>query len=232
MAITKPPVLPPWADSGDKVQPTNAEIESGWPAGSVPPSRQRFNWILNFCANAVRYFSRRGLVDYDSGETYMTGDIVRGDDGLVYRSLQDTNLNHTPSSSAAWWGAVQTKTAATSDNTTNIATTAWVRASMSNIASAAGFVVSFGTYSYVKLPSWLGGVIFQWGVFTSSGSAGAAVPVVFATAFPNSVRALVLTSSLSSATTTTAWYDGLLPGGFNGRSNAISNSVSFFAVGD
>lgn len=103
MALTKPTVLPAWAESGDKVQPSNAEIQIGWPLSSIPPSRQRFNWLLNFLANGVRYFTRRGMPDYGNDETYMIGDRVIGDDGKTYRSIQDTNLNHTPSSSPTWW---------------------------------------------------------------------------------------------------------------------------------
>ena len=96
MAITKPPVLPAWAESGDKVTPSNAEIQVGWPLSSIPPSRQRFNWLLNFLANGIRYFSRRGLPDYDAAETYMTGDRIIGDDGKTYRSIQDNNTGNTP----------------------------------------------------------------------------------------------------------------------------------------
>lgn len=103
MAITKPPVLPAWADAGDKVQPSNAELSVGWPVSSTPPSRQRFNWVLNYVANAVRYFSRRGLVDYDAAETYMTGDRIIGDDGKTYRSLIDNNTAQTPSTSPTKW---------------------------------------------------------------------------------------------------------------------------------
>lgn len=103
MALTKPPVLPPWADSGDKVQPSDVEIQAGWPLSNVPPSRQRFNWLLNFLSNGIRYLTRRGMPDYAADETYMTGDRIIGDDGKTYRSIQDTNLNHTPSSSPLWW---------------------------------------------------------------------------------------------------------------------------------
>jgi hypothetical protein len=103
MAITKPPVLPAWAESGDRVTPSNAEIQVGWPLSSIPPSRQRFNWLLNYLANAVRYFSRRGIPDYDAAETYMIGDRIIGDDGKTYRSLIDTNLAQTPSTSPTKW---------------------------------------------------------------------------------------------------------------------------------
>ena len=103
MALTKPPVLPPWAEAGDKVQPTNAEIQTGWPLSNTPPARQRWNWILNFLANGVRYLTRRGLPDYGADETYMIGDRVIGDDGKTYRSIQDNNINHAPSASPLWW---------------------------------------------------------------------------------------------------------------------------------
>ena len=102
MAITKPPVLPPWADAGDKVQPSNAEIQVGWPLSSIPPSRQRFNWLLNFLANGIRYFSRRGIPDWDSSETYETNDRVIGPDGRTYRSTGPGNTNLVPGVSGAW----------------------------------------------------------------------------------------------------------------------------------
>jgi hypothetical protein len=103
MPITKPPVLPTWADTGDKVQPTNAEIQAGWPLSAVPPSRQRFNWLQNFLFNAVRYFSRRGLPDYDAAETYLIGDRVLGSDNNVYRSLVNANTGNNPTVSPSQW---------------------------------------------------------------------------------------------------------------------------------
>jgi hypothetical protein len=103
MAIIKPPVLPAWADTGDKTQPTNAEIDVGWPLSATPPSRQRFNWILNFCANGVRYLTRRGLADWDAAETYSISDRVIGTDGHLYKSLVGANIANSPSSSPAQW---------------------------------------------------------------------------------------------------------------------------------
>jgi len=127
MALTKPPVLPPWAEAGDKVQPSNAEIQAGWPLSTIPPSRQRFNWLLNFLANGVRYFSRRGLPDYDAAETYMTGDRIIGDDGKTYRSLIDNNIGQTPSiSPTKWelWALTQSQGDARVQNNTAIASAA------------------------------------------------------------------------------------------------------------
>lgn len=129
MAITKPPVLPAWADTAanpaDIVQPTNPQISAGWPLSTTPPSRQRWNWVLNFCMNAVRYFSRRGIADYDATETYMSHDITRGTDGKLYRSIQDNNINHSPPS-ASWWGSPAIPTPAADDASSSAASTAYV----------------------------------------------------------------------------------------------------------
>lgn len=103
MALTKPTVLPVWAEAGDKVQPTNPEVQTGWPLTNTPPARQRWNWLLNWLMNGVRYLARRGLTDYDANETYEVGDRCVGDDGKTYRSIQAANIGNTPSSSPLWW---------------------------------------------------------------------------------------------------------------------------------
>jgi hypothetical protein len=103
MAITKPIVVPAWADSGNKQQPTNTEIDTGWPLSSTPPSRQRFNWILNYLSNAVRYFMRRGICDFDVAETYDVGDVTRGPDSVFYKSLVAANINNIPATSPTKW---------------------------------------------------------------------------------------------------------------------------------
>jgi hypothetical protein len=66
----RPDNVPAFAESGDIVQPTNPEIQEGWPESTVPPSRQRFNWILNFAANAVKYLLQRGIPEWDADEDY------------------------------------------------------------------------------------------------------------------------------------------------------------------
>lgn len=141
MALTKPSVLPTWAEAGDRVQPSNAEIQTGWPLSNVPPARQRFNWLLNFLMNGVRYFSRRGLPDYDAAETYMTGDRIIGDDGKTYRSLIDNNTAQTPSTSPTKWERwgftfdeflAGVATPPQFDNDTSLATTAFVQRALGN----------------------------------------------------------------------------------------------------
>lgn len=101
---TKPVVSSVWASTApDNVTPTDAFIAAGWPQSTTPPSRGRFNWLLNYLYNGVRYFSRRGIADYDAAETYMTNDKTMGPDGLTYISLVDNNIAHTPASSTTQW---------------------------------------------------------------------------------------------------------------------------------
>ncbi len=103
MAITRPPVLPAWAEAGDKVQPSNAEIAVGWPLSNTPPSRQRFNWVLNYLANAVQYLTKRGFAEWDAGETYDLNDTVIGPDGEVYRSTANSNKGNNPTTATGSW---------------------------------------------------------------------------------------------------------------------------------
>jgi hypothetical protein len=67
----------------------------------------------------------------------------------------------------------QAPTVAAADSSTNVATTAWVRL---------GFAASFAANGYFKFPTWLGGLILQWGY---NNAAASSMSVSFPTAFTN-----------------------------------------------
>lgn len=98
----RPQVLPAWAESGDRVQPTNAEIAAGWPQSSVPPSRQRFNFIHNYAWTGVRYLSQRGISEWASTEDYPVSAFVRGPDNKTYRAIT-ANTNKPPHLNPGAW---------------------------------------------------------------------------------------------------------------------------------
>jgi hypothetical protein len=79
MAInySKPTVRAAWAQAAvnptDIIDPGDPYIAAGWLESTTPPIRQYANWELNYVASAVRYFSQKGIVDWDSLETYQGG---------------------------------------------------------------------------------------------------------------------------------------------------------------
>ena len=102
-ALTRPEVLSPWADTGDKTEPSGSEVSAGWPLTGLAPSRQRFNWVLWYATQGLRYLSSRGIADYSADETYQQHALCIGDDGRIYRSRINSNTGHTPSSSPTQW---------------------------------------------------------------------------------------------------------------------------------
>jgi hypothetical protein len=115
MAISKPTVRTPWADSAT---PNSADFKdpdtvtagftaAGWPLSSTPPARPFWNWVLNYCMNGIRYLCRRGIADWDSTETYASGGVVIGSDGQVYQSLVNSNINQAPPTSPSAWGPLK-----------------------------------------------------------------------------------------------------------------------------
>jgi hypothetical protein len=90
---------------------------------------------------------------------------------------------------------------AADDNSARKATTSWVRSAISNIvngsflaslASAAGLAFYTGTTGYIKFPSWIGGLILQWGIAPASETGSSAtntVRVTYPVSFPNATLA-------------------------------------------
>lgn len=103
----KPADSPVWGETNttaaDMIRPTDDEIKTGWPLSNLPPPRQRFNWLINWLFQAVRYLFQMGISEWSATESYRAGSRVIGDDGKTYKSLQAANTNHTPSTSPAWW---------------------------------------------------------------------------------------------------------------------------------
>lgn len=137
MALTRPVIIPPWAETGDKsTQPSDSDIQAGWPLTTTPPSRQKFNWLLNFLANGVRYLTSRGVADWSASETYAKNSVCIGDDGRLYQSIQASNLNNIPSISASYWARVGDPVGSTKFHTGSTAPYDWVEENGGTIGGA------------------------------------------------------------------------------------------------
>lgn len=140
-APSKPAVRPIWADTAgpplDLVDPGDAFITAGWPSSGTPPSRGRFNFILKYVWDGIRYLCQHGLPEYDSAETYgHAATVLNGADGLIYFSLQDNNTNHAPGSSPTWWTSPAVPTRPPGDNNAYVSSTQFVAAAVAAEAAA------------------------------------------------------------------------------------------------
>ena len=92
MAVEKPLLAPVWAETGETVRPTDAEISEGWPLSATPPSRQRFNWILGWLAQSVAYLRQSGIPLWDPEEDYPADAVVIHNHGLWVSKRENTNV--------------------------------------------------------------------------------------------------------------------------------------------
>jgi hypothetical protein len=118
-----------------------------------------------------------------------TGDVSATN---VQAAIAELASEKAPKASPALTGTPTAPTAAVGTNTTQIATTAWVWNNIQSlvsgciaaVATAAGFTYTLSANGYIKFPSWLSGLIIQWGAINTN-AGDAATPVIFPIAFPN-----------------------------------------------
>lgn len=92
-----------------------------------------------------------------------------------------------------------------------------------------GFTHSWGVNNYIVLPSWLGGLVIQFGSFTVTNTTQA---VTFPIAFPAACRGVLMSQSpLTSGFSEVAQPDDVTTTGFNMYTNVGSGTVWWLAIG-
>lgn len=131
----------------------------------APPARTEISNTYPNPSNATARAGFGKLYDYVVGLLGATGNAVDA----------RTALGAAPLDSPTFTTLARSVTEASSENSTKIATTAWAKA---------GFAISIGAVSYIKFPSWMGGLVIQFGTSVVTFTAGLA-SATFGMAFPN-----------------------------------------------
>ena len=188
--------------------------------GGIPPSMQDMNGGLYQMSAVDVWMCLGGSFPYNSTFSTAIGGYPKGARILMasgegyWRSTVDNNLTDPDTSGAGWvadpdWaapgtigsttpntGAFTTLTATTpasSDDSANVATTAWCLLGFSILLAASG---------YIKFPTWMGGLTIQWGsAAAAEGTQGTLLgPIAFPIAFTNALFAVWLSNYDPSTT--------------------------------
>lgn len=145
------------------------------------------------------------------------------DEGGISCTLTPKAIQQVRSNGAATWSTVapvaatQAETDASSDDS-KFVTPKKLRF---------GFAASLTANGYIALPSWLGGLIIQWGAVVANTPA---VAGSFPITFPNSLFALASTND-SGAGTVTSSFPSRTNGGFTAYSSTGALSTTYIAIG-
>lgn len=78
---------------------------TGWSAATIAdnrPALEDMNSLFFLAYYQICYLLQAGIPEWDSGTTYYEYSYCQVA-GVIYKSLQDTNLNKNPATETAWW---------------------------------------------------------------------------------------------------------------------------------
>lgn len=226
MSVSEPgKIITPWAESGLKnpIPPAanpatgRAGFDQGFSAinmtakeaGGIPPFGQDFNGILFSITEVLRYMQAGGRPTFSATMAtaiggYPKGAVVLGNDGVtVYRNAVDSNSTNPNTGGAGWTNEQASETVL---GMMKVATQAQTDAGTADDVAITpkklrnGFSANFSASGYVALPSWMGGLIIQWGsVQFNVGSAVESTTTAqftYPISFPNKAIAAFATNSV------------------------------------
>lgn len=118
-----------------------------------------------------------------------------------------------------------TSDATFADNSRKPVSSNWVRGAMSAIATAAGFATSMAATGYIKFPSWLGGLVLQWGTQLAATQS-------FPVAFPTAVFVVLPVGQFNSVSSLSGQYTFITAQSTTSFTTAAFNAGTlFFAIG-
>lgn len=178
----------------------------GDPTGSVPATVVTDDWLNDVQEEILSVLTDQNITPAKGTQNQLLAAIkklvanlaqatetVIGGAKVATQALTNAGVDDktiiTPKKLAAWFAAVASTATESAAGFARIATQAQTNAGTddSTIVSPkklrAGFAYSLSGNGFIALPSWLGGIIFQWGAVTRSGTG--TINYTLPTAFPN-----------------------------------------------
>lgn len=134
---------------------------------------------------------------------------------------------------------------AASDNSTKLPSTKWiwnniqalVSSCIEAVAAAAGFATLFGANGYIRFPSWLGGLMLQWGKTGSFPADATNYTIGFSTSFPNTCLSVVMTDYALNSTAAVPKLSAVTSASFTAsqfqvQGSSTGHSYFYVAIGN
>ena len=247
-----------FADTGAKTNiPLNADLVNGragyaegFPpinmtavaAGGIPPFGQDINGVLYDLSAAIQYQQSGVLPPFNSAFATAIGGY---EIGAIVSDASDKTLlwvNGTANNTSFPSGWTSFKRSDPTEYVRGmplVATQSEINAGANDTKMVtskklrAGFTISLTSTGYIAFPSWLGGVIIQWGASMANGDSESVNS--YPLTFPTECRALVATPARTLGSTPAILFSGvrIIDNGLFGiRNNTGTTNISYWiAVG-
>lgn len=225
-------------------RPEDDLIARGWAGGAAedPPEAKWENWWHNRVDEALAELESKGALQWFADVPYAVAATSHDEGQNWIAVLPSVGIKPGSAEDVGHWAPVGANASETLLGILRVGTQPEVDSGILDSVAVTpkklrmGFAASLTPNGYVAFPSWLGGLIIQWGGVTqpSSGKATVSFPI----AFPNEVFCLLGSGTNASSTyghslnirpINTQQFEYLLF--YNNTTTAVGENASWLAVG-
>lgn len=185
-------------------RPSDALIDRGWAGGAAedPPEAKWENWWHNRVDEALAEIEQNGALTWFEDVPYGIGATARSGGKNWIAAIASTGIDPASGDNVGHWFELGVKATEALLGRLRIGTQAEADAgTLDDVAVTPkklrwGFLISLGVNGYVAFPSWMGGLVIQWGEVSGS----SAYTITFPIAFTADVYQIVATTDGSGST--------------------------------